>query len=174
MILPKAASGARKKCPAHEPEGHSHPKKIFKTAGIVSDAPLLLGGRAKHVTPGQWPNLAYCGLPENTGQIRGCGLITRRSEVQILPPPPRPLVRRAPRAGVQVPDQRFLIPALVGDASFSGVFLGACSSCPVQGYAGCARRDMAGELRFRIDRHADAAGRRRVAQACTGHAYAVR
>ena len=51
------------------------------------------------------------------------------------PPPPRPLVQRAPRAGVRAPDQRFLVLRPVGDAGFSGVFLGACSACPVQAYA---------------------------------------
>jgi hypothetical protein len=50
-----------------------------------------------------------------------------RSRVAAKPPPPRPLVRRAPRAGVQAPDQRFLVPAIGGDAGFSGVFLGALS-----------------------------------------------
>ena len=43
------------------------------------------------------------------------------------PPPLRPLVRRAPRAGAQAPDQRYLVPALGGDESFSGGFLGALS-----------------------------------------------
>ncbi len=46
--------------------------------------------------------------------------------VSVLPPP-RPLVRRAPRAGAQAPDQRLLGPALVGDAGFSGGFLEAMS-----------------------------------------------
>jgi hypothetical protein len=38
----------------------------------------------------------------------------------ILPPPPRPLVRRAHPAGVQAPEQRFLAPGPVEYASFSG------------------------------------------------------
>jgi len=65
---------------------------------------------------------------------------TRRSQICTCPPPPRPLVRRAPRAGTQAPDQRFLIPALVGDASFSGVFLGALSTARRADVCRVARR----------------------------------
>jgi hypothetical protein len=54
--------------------------------------------------------------------------------------PLRPLVRRAPRAGVRAPDQRFLIPALVGDASFSGGFLGALSTLRRACHGKVARR----------------------------------
>ena len=97
-----------KKCPAHEPEGHDHPKKIFKTAGIVSDARQQLGGRASYIGPGQPQNPAHTGLPENTDQIRGCGLITRRSQVQILPPPPKKV---QVRAGAQAP--ALLLPRIV-------------------------------------------------------------
>ena len=52
-------------------------------------------------------------------------LVTPRSPIHTLPPPPRPLVGRAPRAGVHAPDQRFRVSRLVGGAGFSGGFLGA-------------------------------------------------
>ncbi len=35
MNAPKAGFWGSKKCPADEPEGHGHPKKIFKTAEIM-------------------------------------------------------------------------------------------------------------------------------------------
>ena len=40
-------------------------------------------------------------------------------------------------------------------------------------YAGCARRDVAGELRFRGDRHVDVVLRGSFAYARIGHAYAL-
>jgi len=70
----------------------------------------------------------------------GVRLITQWSTVHRSPPPLRPLVRHAPRAGVQAPDQRFLIPALVEDASFSGVFLGALSTLRRACHGRVARR----------------------------------
>ena len=60
----------------------------------------------------------------NSGSI---GFVTRWSCDGPEPPPLRPLVKRAPPAGVQALDQRFFIPALVGVAGFSGGFLGALS-----------------------------------------------
>ncbi|MHB8437039.1 MAG: hypothetical protein ACYDC0_14405 [Acidimicrobiales bacterium] len=56
---------------------------------------------------------------------------------------------------MQAPDQRCLVLALVEDVGFSGVFLGALSSLHPHAHAGCARRDVAGELLFRGDRHVD-------------------
>ena len=52
-------------------------------------------------------------------------------------------------------DQRVRAGARVEDPSFSGVFLGALSTLNTHAYAGCARRDVAGELLFRGDRHVD-------------------
>ena len=60
----------------------------------------------------------------------------------------------APRAGVQAPDQRFLVPGVVGEPSFSGVFLGACSACPMHAESIAADRhrldhpDRTGQLRL--------------------------
>jgi hypothetical protein len=71
------------------------------------------------------------------------GLITRRSEVQILPPPLRSLVSRVPRAYADAADQRFRVRAKLGDASFSGRFLGALSTLPWRAYA--ARRVASGQ-----------------------------
>ena len=68
------------------------------------------------------------------------GSITRWSRDCAWPPPPRPLVRRAPRAGVQAPDQRFLVPGLVGVAGFSGGFLGALSTLRGACHGRVARR----------------------------------
>ena len=44
-----------------------------------------------------------------------------------------------------MPDQRFLVLRRVGDASFSGGFVGACSTLRTHADAGCARRDAVGE-----------------------------
>ncbi len=38
MIAPEDRIEWSKKCPVDEPEGLGHPKQIFKTAEIVSDA----------------------------------------------------------------------------------------------------------------------------------------
>jgi len=81
-------------------------------------------------------------------------------------PPPRPLVRRAPRAGVQEPDQLFLVLAAVGDARLSGVSLGALLILHPHACAGYARRDVAGELRFRCNRYVDVASRDGLVSAC--------
>ncbi|MHB8457780.1 MAG: hypothetical protein ACYDBS_08865, partial [Acidimicrobiales bacterium] len=57
--------------------------------------------------------------------------------------------------------------------SFSGLCLGALSILRTHAYAGCARRDVAGELRFRGDRHVDVVFRGSLACARIGHAYAL-
>jgi len=75
-------------------------------------------------------------------------------------------------AYAQPPDQRVRAWARVKDPSFSGLFLGALSSLRTHAYAGCARRDVAGELRFRGDRHVDVL-RGSLACARIGHAYAL-
>ena len=69
-----------------------------------------------------------------------------------------------PFAYAQRCDQHVRVRAPVGDASFSGVFLGACSTCPARAYARCARRPAAGELRVLGDRRVD--GLLRGALAC--------
>ena len=100
-------------------------------------------------------------------------LITRRPLVRLIPPPPRPLVRRARRAGVQTPDQRFYVRAAVEGAGFSGVFHGALSKLGTHAGAGCARRDAAGELRVWAGGLLEVALRGVAAYACIGHAYAL-
>ena len=120
--------------PDSEPEGRKrrnlpvgHPSKISPIGGRSSGAASEARWAVTHQSPGQRPNLDYGRAPGVTGQTGRIGLITRRSRVQIPPPPPRPLVRRAPRAGLQASDQRFLVLVPVGGAGFSGVFLGALS-----------------------------------------------
>jgi hypothetical protein len=72
-----------------------------------------------------------------TGQM---GLITRRSQVQILPPPPlkrwsAPLVHRA-----QAPDQRFRVRTSVWNCRFSGLFIGTYSAVPYAALCSVAPR----------------------------------
>ena len=104
-----------------------HPTKISPIGGRSSGTASEVRWAATNRSPGQRPNLDHWRSPGITGQTARIGLITRRSRVQIPPPPPRPLVRRAPRAGLQASDQRFLVLVPVGGAGFSGVFLGALS-----------------------------------------------
>ncbi len=51
-------------------------------------------------------------------------------------------------AYAQRPDQRVRAGTRVEDPSFSGLFLGVLSTLHTHAYAGCARRDVAGEPRF--------------------------
>ncbi len=55
----------------------------------------------------------------------------------------------------------------------SGLLLGALSILRTHAYAGCAQRDMAGELRCCADWHVDVAFRGGVAYARIEHAYAL-
>jgi hypothetical protein len=52
-------------------------------------------------------------------------------------------------------------------------FLGALSTLLTHVFAGCARRNVAGELRFRGDRHVDVVLRVSLACARIGRAYAL-
>ncbi len=52
-------------------------------------------------------------------------------------------------------------------------FSGPYQCCVGHAYAVCARRDVAGELRFRGDRHVDVVLRVSLACARIGHAYAL-
>ncbi len=56
---------------------------------------------------------------------------------------------------------------------FDGLTEEALSMLRAHAYAGCARRDVAGELRFRGDRHVDVVLRSSLACARIGHAYAL-
>ena len=69
----------------------------------------------------------------------GHRLITRRSEVQILPPPPlkRWSARLVHRA--RAPDQRFRVGRAAEDRGFSGLFLGTYSPVPYAAHAGWRR-----------------------------------
>ncbi len=52
-------------------------------------------------------------------------------------------------------------------------FLGGISACPVQGCAGCARRNVTGELRLHGAKRVHGVDGGDLACACTGHAYAL-
>jgi hypothetical protein len=97
------------------------------------------------------------------------GSVTRESPDGPEPPPLVRPVRRAP-AFAQRCDQRVRAGTRVEDPTFSGLFLGALSTLRTHAYAGCARRDVAGELRFRGDRHVDVVLRCSLACARRGHA----
>jgi hypothetical protein len=106
------------------------------------------------------PTLAYCTnvhVPPQTAQM---GLITRRSEVQILPPPPleRWLARLVHRA--QAPGQRFRVRTEVEDRGFSGLFIGTYSPVPYAALCRVARRVRPIRSAFAIEFQVDEALRR--------------
>ena len=86
-----------------QPEGLSgccHPKKIPKTLRIVQDGPSAAQSQEANKSPGRVANVGDGGRPWKTVQTGEIGLITRRSKVQILPPPPTKVqVRAGPRTG---------------------------------------------------------------------------
>ena len=65
-----------------------HPTKISPIGGRSSGTTSEVTRAETHIRPGQRPNRDHWRSPGITGQTGRIGLITRRSQVQILPPPP--------------------------------------------------------------------------------------
>jgi len=105
--IPPARATSCRRQPA-EPEGRTHPMKIPWLGLRSTGTPSEVSQPRLYITAAQRPNQDHGRPPEIPGQTGRIGLITRWSRDSTEPPPLRPLVRRAPRAGVQAPDSRFL------------------------------------------------------------------
>ena len=85
-----------------EPEGRKrrmlplgHPTKIPPIGGTSSGTASEVTWAETQISPAQRPNLDHWRSPGTTGQTSRIGLITRRSLVQIQPPPPGKMHVRA-------------------------------------------------------------------------------
>jgi len=87
-FIPHESHGP-KKLPEDQPEGRVHPTKIPQTPAnrVRRSSQPKTGAGSK--SPGRHPNMGDRGRLWKTVQTGEIGLITRRSKVQILPPPPR-------------------------------------------------------------------------------------
>jgi hypothetical protein len=135
----------------------------------MSGRPSLAKAHRGRIRPGRWQSRWYSGGQRKTGKTVQMGLITRRSWVQIPPPPlsNRWLARFVHRA--QAPGQRFRVWGEVEGRRFSGLFIGTYSAVPYAALCRMGQRVRPVRCAFAVESSVEIA----VHRAAQGMPYAV-